>query len=301
MDQDKIQEYNDKLKADSEKLEHKQELEQTINATKDSANAIIKAVAGEAQRTRQSTQKVKSVDPIASPQDIAKVVTGLGKVADKIQPVDQSELIAGLNTVAKRISELPKTLPQIEFPEPPETTKVSNLAEIKPWLEQLSKAIAKIDVRPEVNVDAPKIDIPQTQVNIDIDKIVKKLDEVAKAAKSEPQEKIDLSKLEKATKSVKDAINGLSFPVPNYVLPFKDDRGATQVELINGGLPTPVLDLQVDDTGTYTYLGNATPGTATSEASWRIKRVTNATGVITHADGSSLFNKEWDERASYSY
>lgn len=60
-------------------------------------------------------------------------------------------------------------------------------------------------------------------------------------------------------------------------------------------------DLQVDDTGTYTYLGNATPGTLTSEAGWRIKRVVNATGVITHADGVSTFNKEWDERASYSY
>lgn len=60
-------------------------------------------------------------------------------------------------------------------------------------------------------------------------------------------------------------------------------------------------DLQVDDTGTYTYLGNAAPGTATSAAAWRIKRVTNATGVITHADGDSSFNKTWTARATYSY
>lgn len=53
--------------------------------------------------------------------------------------------------------------------------------------------------------------------------------------------------------------------------------------------------------GTYTYLGKATPGSATSASVWLIKRVTNATGDITHADGSSSYNKEWDERASYTY
>lgn len=65
--------------------------------------------------------------------------------------------------------------------------------------------------------------------------------------------------------------------------------------------PDQAYDLQVEDTGTYTYLGNASPGTATSASTWRIKRVVNATGVITHADGTANFTKTWNNRSGYSY
>jgi len=55
---------------------------------------------------------------------------------------------------------------------------------------------------------------------------------------------------------------------------------------------------------TLSYLGEANPGTATSAASWRIKRlVFDASGdiTVTYADGDSSFNNIWDNRASLSY
>lgn len=47
--------------------------------------------------------------------------------------------------------------------------------------------------------------------------------------------------------------------------------------------------LQIQTDATYTYIAEALPGTATSSASWRVKRVVTATGVTTWALGNSNF------------
>lgn len=53
------------------------------------------------------------------------------------------------------------------------------------------------------------------------------------------------------------------------------------------------------------YIGEAAPGTATSEVKWRIQKITyNAMGLpltIKWANGSADFDKEFDERTSYAY
>lgn len=49
---------------------------------------------------------------------------------------------------------------------------------------------------------------------------------------------------------------------------------------------------------TYSYHCETQPGTATSAASWRISRLTVATGVIQWADGDSNFDNIADNRAT---
>lgn len=59
----------------------------------------------------------------------------------------------------------------------------------------------------------------------------------------------------------------------------------------------------IDVSGNYTYIGEALPGTATSAATWRIKRVEQI-GTdynILWSDGSSDFDKAWDDRLTYAY
>ena len=58
----------------------------------------------------------------------------------------------------------------------------------------------------------------------------------------------------------------------------------------------------IDVVGNDIYIGYAIPGTSTATSSWKIKRV-NTTNPITilWADGSTLYNKKWDDRATYTY
>ena len=72
-----------------------------------------------------------------------------------------------------------------------------------------------------------------------------------------------------------------------------DQNGATVTE-------EPTYSLNVDDTGTYTYLGEASPGSLSSVGRWRISRVTNSSGSIAYASGAR-FDQIWDNRASISY
>ena len=61
------------------------------------------------------------------------------------------------------------------------------------------------------------------------------------------------------------------------------------------------LMVKFDDDGTYSYIGKATPGTATSSSLWQIKRIEDSTGDITWADGDSIFDNVWDNITSLSY
>lgn len=66
--------------------------------------------------------------------------------------------------------------------------------------------------------------------------------------------------------------------------------GATQVDVDS-----------VDST--ITYVGYAAAGTSTGTASWRIARITSASGAVSidWADGNTSYDNEWDNRESLSY
>lgn len=60
----------------------------------------------------------------------------------------------------------------------------------------------------------------------------------------------------------------------------------------------------VDDVDASTsYIGESSPGTATSLALWRIKKI-SVSGTLTSiqfADGNDRFDNIWDDRVSLSY
>lgn len=65
-----------------------------------------------------------------------------------------------------------------------------------------------------------------------------------------------------------------------------------------------LYDKLIDVDGSLTYIGEAEPGVASSEAKWRIKRIdeTNTPDTdIRYAEGSSGFVHVWDNRASLTY
>lgn len=59
----------------------------------------------------------------------------------------------------------------------------------------------------------------------------------------------------------------------------------------------------IDTEGSFIYVGEADPGTATSESSWRIKRIEEIGDDynILWASGSADFDKIWDDRLTFTY
>jgi beta-glucosidase-like glycosyl hydrolase len=71
-----------------------------------------------------------------------------------------------------------------------------------------------------------------------------------------------------------------------------------------GGGTVPSYALVLDDAGGgVTYVGEALPGSLTSAASWRIKRITEVGPDVSieWSDGDSNFDNVWDDRLSLSY
>jgi hypothetical protein len=63
-------------------------------------------------------------------------------------------------------------------------------------------------------------------------------------------------------------------------------------------------DLETDSSvANVTYVGQADPGSDTSDPVWRIKRITETlTGAsIDWADGSGAFDQVWDDRLTLTY
>lgn len=69
----------------------------------------------------------------------------------------------------------------------------------------------------------------------------------------------------------------------------------------NIGTSSAGLALRLDEGATYTYIGEAQPGTSDAAASWRIKRMTNADSTIVWADGNASFDNIWNNRAALAY
>lgn len=61
------------------------------------------------------------------------------------------------------------------------------------------------------------------------------------------------------------------------------------------------LTVRQANDGTYTYIGEALPGAATSAPVWRIQRITNADNTVLWADGDANFDNVWDNHLTLTY
>ncbi len=102
-----------------------------------------------------------------------------------------------------------------------------------------------------------------------------------------------------ARSALVDADRHVQVDVLSSALPSAASTETTLQTISFGGFK---FALRLDTAGDIDYVGEASTGTATSGALWRIKRVDSTTGtVIQWADGNSNFDNVWDNRASLSY
>jgi len=91
-------------------------------------------------------------------------------------------------------------------------------------------------------------------------------------------------------------------PTEGEVVPYDavDRYGRKLVSVTHTVFPTP-FTLRYEDTGTYTYVGEANAGSLEASAVWRVKRLTNSSNTIVWADGDTEFDNVWNDRAGLVY
>lgn len=73
-------------------------------------------------------------------------------------------------------------------------------------------------------------------------------------------------------------------------------------QISSGGAAADTSKL-IDDQTSFMYIGTAVPGTMTSAASWKIKKVvfSGTLTTILYAGGAATSTNIWDNRAALSY
>jgi len=194
----------------------------------------------------------------------------------------------------------------------PDNSKVIVDAVIK-MEKSLSTAIRAIEVKPLVKVDAPQVNVSPSHVDLKgIEKaFTQSIAEISKNVKeaisSIPKtEKADYSLLLKAWEGISEQLLSIETatrmkPVPGVMKVTNPDGS----NVISGNVFTEsaIYYKRLDDTTTLSmiYIGEATPGTATSASTWRIKRLDVTTGLIIQWAGTGTFNQVWNNRASLTY
>lgn len=155
--------------------------------------------------------------------NVASLLSSIADASDKFGKSSLNLLPVVNKELAKTISELAKSVREKQD---------ANLA---PEFDKVVEALNNLDVKPVVNV-------PQTEIRVDTKPIT---DAIKTLQKSIKPTKIDIPETDfadviKGLGGIQKTISNLSFPVPNYVLPFKDSSGkATQVQLdADGKIPT---------------------------------------------------------------
>lgn len=232
MDFDKINQFNEQQKEAQDK-------ELLLNTISSTATKITTAI----NSSDNKTKTVTVTNDLAKPSDIEKVVEAV-KAID-LKPQDLQPIADALDQVSQAIAKLPTEYPEFpELPEAPEQredVKVTNLSELKEYFQDVVTAVGKLQtsIKFDPKIEVKPADVKVTEQKIDLTPVTKGLANLEKAFKNIKTPNFDTTDILGGLESVYNSINNLSFPVPNYVLPFKGDDGeATQAQLTNGALPT---------------------------------------------------------------
>lgn len=180
-------------------------------------------------------------------------------------------------------SDVVRAIQSIEFPEDDDTDIVAALNGLETLQKQQNALIAKLDLKPEVTVEAPilKVDAP------DFKPVIKAI----KESKPEPVS-IDFSILQKlmqdnlkATQAVQKAVKDLVFPVSN-----------TPTDPLIYYLPADIDDI-AGSTGVQYY------GYTDNRGAWYIRKMDNSVApkTIRLVFGQSGYTAAWTNRATQTY
>jgi hypothetical protein len=229
---------SEQIKGDSDKAE-------STSQAQDGVQAVVQAVRQEHAKDRTTKQTVEVANPVTSVEtpDVQQVVQAVQQLAADIKSaqLDLSPIRSDLSGLQGALEALPAQMPKVPKAERIDSLKVSNLGEVGSLITALSKqvdgvisAVNALELSPAITVTPADVAVAP----LDLDPVLSKLDAVVKALAKPVKEPtpLDLSPLIESVGRVDSAIKNLRFPIPNYLLPFKDiDGKATQVTLTADG------------------------------------------------------------------
>lgn len=217
-----LQERNDEIK-------HKNEISQVLNSISNVSSAISQAIAN-----KSNIVSVSNLPTEISTPDIERVVVELKALRDKFlekEPEDKKTHDL-LNKLLTAIDKLPKLMPEMPSIEFPSEISINNQIDYKNAIQSVIDAVKAIEVNVQPNITVKPTDV---KVQSDFKQLEAKFDILTKAVQAISiviPEKDDTELLKRVSATTK-AINSLSFPMPNYILPFKDSTGAAQQALVD--------------------------------------------------------------------
>lgn len=245
------------------------------------------------QRVAQISKKTETVLQLADK---------LERLADQLEGSGLSAIAEKLETFNEKLSGMPEQIAQMQ--------SVSD-KKLNAWISQVNQALSSIELNPQFQVDAPNVEV--TAPSVDLSPITNLVSGIEKSINSAvgsikmPESKDRTDELKEAMCEVRDAINGLVFPVAEHPLPFKDTNGrGVQVQLdgsgnlpisasisgadgaITDGVSSSVKATVIESTstpGTFGLVTLSPDGTDIAGGSGGDATAANQTTIIGHVDG----------------
>lgn len=275
------------------------------------AESIVKYLEHKTTRV-EITNHLKS---IGTP-DALKVIPVLRELQRTLATHKNTDLTE-ITAVMKQVLDEAKLIPK-EHPDFPESHKpIDHTAQFES-LEETLKAVGKLIEDKDMVVEAPVVKLPAPIVHVDapdMTPVQTGLRDVVKAVGGIviPEFKTDNAKVEELLKGANKLLKDL---LEKPISSGGSGGGSTWIATNSDGIPmpigvdahgsiattSPITKKLIDDTTTanVTYIGDAPPGTATSAAAWRIRKIDETSGVAFTWAGLD-FDAIWDNRAGLSY
>lgn len=279
---DFIDEVN-KNNAEKESVKKDQKSQQSLeNAKAQVIDAMVQSTKANMKHRESTTTKVDVQNDVAETGDINRAIQAINNLAvlslSKPQETPSVNIDLGqqFNTLSNTLTDILKELRTDKDDEQSQALnakldaflaqlkalQVKSDPDLKKSLTNVEKALTKLDMKPQVNVAAPKVTVQGKE--LDLSPLSSLLADIKTTLSENKPPELDLEPVLSGLGAVQDAITGLRFPVANYVLPFKDSNGKdTQVQLDASG-NVPVTGGGSGGGGTqYAELTTTAPATGT--------------------------------------
>lgn len=260
---DFIDEVN-KNDAEKESVKKDQKSQQSLESAKAQViDAMVQSTKANMKHRENTTTKVEVQNDMAETGDVNRAIEAINNLA--LLMVAQGQQKPSINMIdgsdlGERFNELGNTLTELLTAVRKDTRQDDNMKAVTDKLDgfikqlkslrvapdsdstkslaNIERALGKLDVKPVVNIPTPKVTVQGTSV--DLTPLQSLLGEVRDALKDNKPAETDFDPVISGLDSIQNAITSMRFPVPNYVLPFKDSNGKdTQVQLdASGNVPT---------------------------------------------------------------